>query len=204
MIVILKDIPHDLAEPIADCIRAAGVEARVIRPYTNEWGFGPQQLAQIMVFEESGVAAALNAAAGFMLSRLGEAATTPPEFDLSLIDPGVTVPCPSCSAAIPVRDRVQRPRPCDACGAAIDLESLAVEHLDPEVLAECYAEIAEAGSKAEGPDREILSRLDQIEARCPCGYSLMGHPRVSTCPECGRPYDKARLLLAPHLAPGVR
>ena len=69
---------------------------------------------------------------------------------------------------------------CPACGAAVDVPGLIVEARGPEALEACYDQ----------PEMSEEQAAD-LNLHCThCGYPLKGLPAESTCPECGRPFDK--------------
>jgi len=103
--------------------------------------------------------------------------------DLSKLDPGVTVDCPSCGRRLPLEHGVDA---CPACADPVDVLELIVTEHGPDALADCYeAEPAE-------PTEADVRAYDLACAQC--RYSLAGLEQRGRCPECGTLYDKLEIL----------
>lgn len=137
-----------------------------------------------------------------------EAHTAP---DLAALTPArlaaLLPPCPACAAALPPDPAL---RHCPACNTPVDpAELIALTH-GPEVLADCFASPPPSSAQhsttaqhsmtgphsTSAPDSNAPpdARFANAHLPCACGYSLTGLPDRGICPECGRPYDKARRL----------
>lgn len=107
--------------------------------------------------------------------------------DLSLLDPGLAPPCPSCGEALPLEAALEA---CPACGAEVDVCSLLADRYGPELLEACIA-------TPEAPDLPD-DVLERAELSCPaCGYALRGLAHEGVCPECGERYSKRGMLEGP-------
>ena len=99
-----------------------------------------------------------------------------PHPDLSKLPAAFAPPCPKCGVVLPLAEVAA----CPACGAAVDVPGLIVEARGPEALEACYDQ----------PEMSEEQAAD-LNLHCThCGYPLKGLPAESTCPECGRPFDK--------------
>jgi hypothetical protein len=108
--------------------------------------------------------------------------------DLGGIDPSLLPPCPGCGTPLPADATVEN---CPACGFDVDVLAIIATLHGPETIE------ALLDSHALVPAHEVFDdeMLSAMAADCGgCGYPLDGLPRVGACPECGRAYDKARIV----------
>jgi rubrerythrin len=100
--------------------------------------------------------------------------------DLSLLDPGMKVECPSCSTAITANTGDSN---CPSCRTPVDIAELVAEQFGPEALDTCY------------PQEEQLAVDESTGVPCTkCGYWLGGLPTTGNCPECSIAYDKSQIV----------
>lgn len=103
--------------------------------------------------------------------------------DLSLLDPALSPPCPTCHRALPMRAELAA---CPGCGVEVDVLALLVDEHGPEVLDACYG-----GGEITIPDALLHDAAIPCHA---CGSSLAGHPPRGRCPGCGELYDKPAFI----------
>lgn len=146
------------------------------------------------------VAIALERQRELAAELLNELAAEPAQFeagweelsvpDLRRLDPEHLPLCPACGKTLPADASVTH---CPACGLDVDVLGLIAAQHGPEVI----EPLLSAGP--ERPAAELFSddALTAMAADCAgCAYPLDGLPREGVCPECGRAYDKARIVEA--------
>jgi hypothetical protein len=156
-------------------------------------GIPPAAFWVVLAFDQDEAAAeALLAdfdAQGFTLDEGWEDDAEP---DLRLLSPTLRVPCDACGRDLrPGLEERTDPAgraACVACGTTNDIAERVFAVHGPEALAECYPRAAD-------PDWIDPGTLLALRMPCPgCAYPLTGLAETGVCPECGRRYDKVRIL----------
>lgn len=108
--------------------------------------------------------------------------------DLSGLDPALLPPCPGCGAILPADAAADN---CPSCGFDVDVLGLIATAHGPEII-EPLLDTRALLPADEAFDDEALAAM---AADCGgCAYPLDGLSRSGVCPECGRRYDKARIV----------
>lgn len=118
----------------------------------------------------------------------------PDDPDLTLLPPGITVPCARCRLDLRPFVHADPAVRCPECGCDNDAVQRILARHGPEALIDCYPQ----DDPGDDPDASRASEhaaLARLHLPCPhCACPLHALPPQGPCPACGKPYDKRAIV----------